>query len=94
MKPKIEIEYNGKYPNLCRGELTVILDGVRWEFGKYVIHSGGTIERDNDWNMWATEGAWYMDEDDFPKGFPMEYMYDVINAVNEEIPLGCCGGCI
>ena len=31
---KIEfVEYTGSYPNLCRGELYVKIDGVTWHFG-------------------------------------------------------------
>ena len=27
------IDYNGKYPNLCRGVLTVLIDGEKYKFG-------------------------------------------------------------
>lgn len=90
----IKIEYDGRYPNLCRGHLVVWIDGVAWDFGKYILHSGGDIMRDDEWNMWATEGLWDIDDEDFPEGFPMEYKYDVINEINSEIAHGCCGGCI
>lgn len=94
MKPKIKIEYDGSWPNLCRGNLVVYIDETRWDFGSYVLSSGGSIECDDDWNMWATEGSWYIDKNDFPKGFPMELYDDVMEEINGEIMHGCCGGCI
>ena len=50
MKPKIKIEYDGAWPNLCRGNLVVYVDETRWDFGSYVLSSGGSIECDDDWN--------------------------------------------
>lgn len=92
MKPNIRIEYTGKYPCLCMGHLIVWIDDTKWDFGCYCLSSHGTIERDDDWNMWATEGDWEISE--WPEGFPEELKELVAEEVNREIPHGCCGGCI
>lgn len=94
MKPKIKIEYDGEWPCLCMGHLIVWVDDIKWDFGSYVLRSGGSIESDDDWNMWATEGEWYIDKDAFPEGFPMKFYDDVMDEINSHIMHGCCGGCI
>ena len=90
----IKIEYDGKWPNLCRGNLKVTIDGVLWDFGSYSLKSGGEIQRDEEWNMWATEGPW--DIWDWPEGFPDDDLLKevVLMEINSKIPHGCCGGCI
>lgn len=89
---EIKIKYNGEYPCLCMGHLIVWVDGVKWDFGRYSLTSGGGICRDDDWNMWAEKGEWSIDN--FPEGFPEELKEIVVAKVNEKIPHGCCGGCI
>lgn len=89
---EIKIEYDGKYPCLCMGHLIVWIDDVKWDFGRYSLSSGGHIHRNENWDMWATEGEWSIDE--FPKDFPNELKELVLLKINEEIPHGCCGGCI
>ena len=89
---KIRIEYDGKYPCLCMGHLIVWIDDVKWDFGRYSLSGNGRIHRDEDWNMWASEGEWSIDE--YPEGFPEELKEIVLSKINEEIPHGCCGGCI
>ena len=90
----IKIKYDGEWPNLCRGNLIVCIDGVEWDFGCYSLKSGGEIQRDEEWNMWATEGPW--DIWDWPEGFPDDDLLKevVLMEINSEIPHGCCGGCI
>lgn len=44
----IKIEYDGKYPNLCRGNLKITIDGVLWDFGYYALRSGGEVLRDEE----------------------------------------------
>lgn len=88
----IRIEYDGKYPCLCMGHLKVYINDTIYDFGKFCLTSGGSIHRNDDWDMWATQGKWAIEE--FPPNFPNEFKDDVINKVNEEIPHGCCGGCI
>ena len=92
----IVVKYDGKYPNLCSGNLIVIIDGEEWKFPDYCLSSGGDIHggAHTDWDMWTTEGPWLIM--DWPEGFPNDkYLrLNVLEAVNTSIPFGCCGGCI
>lgn len=76
------------------GHLIVTIDDVVYDFGTNVLSSGGGICRDEEWNMWAEYGEWDIYEDSWPEGFPEIYKESVLEKINEEIPHGCCGGCI
>ncbi len=89
---KIEVKYDGEYPNLCSGHLTIVIDGKTWKFPNYCLSSGGGVGFDDDWHEIVTTGVWYITE--YPENFPEELKPDVLNAVNMEIPHGCCGGCV
>lgn len=89
---KIEIQYDGKYPNLCSGHLVVTIDGVVWDFGKYCLSSGGCAYFTGDWEDVVEQGEWSIT--DYPEGFPEELKKAVLKKVNEDIPWGCCGGCL
>jgi len=88
----IKIEYNGKYPNLCSGNLTVTIDGKEWIFPDYCLLSGGSVWFDENWSDHVSSGPWEIDE--WPEGFPEELKEDVLCSINNEIAWGCCGGCI
>lgn len=89
---KIEIRYNGAYPNLCSGDLVVIIDDTEWEFPDYCLCSGGSVWFDDEWNENVESGEWEITK--WPENFPEEYKPWVLSAVNEDIPHGCCGGCV
>lgn len=91
MKHEIKIKYDGKYPCLCKGHLLVTVDGTEYDFGDYCLSSGGFASFDEDWNEMVGVGDWSVE---FPKDFPEELKDKVLNCINEEIPHGCCGGCI
>jgi hypothetical protein len=85
----IKVEYDGEYPNLCRGHLVVIVDGVRYDFGTWRLSSGGDIS--NDFTE-VNEGPWSID--DWPDNFPEEFRKAALEEINSSIRHGCCGGCI
>ncbi len=87
----IKIEYDGKYPNLCSGELIVIIDGKKWFFGSALV-SGGSVTFDDEWSEIVKDGEWSIAN--WPDGFPNEYKQAVIDKINYELPHGCCGGCV
>jgi len=95
---EIKIEYDGAYPNLCSGELKVIVKlGVPllkkvWVFPSHCLRSGGSVSFDMEWNESVESGPW--DIDAWPEGFPEELKQDTVDAVNAFIPYGCCGGCV
>ena len=90
----IKIEYDGDYPCLCAGHLKVWIDDKLWDFGKYVLLSRGSVTHDEDWNFEVEEGEWSIPDYKWPKDFPEHLKEKVIEKINEEIPHGCCGGCI
>lgn len=89
------ISYDGKYPCLCFGTLTVLLDNDKTLEIHQPCNSGGCVCRDDDWNMWAETGEWTIGEaltknqELTPQDKEM-----IVNWFNENVTLGCCGGCI
>ena len=84
------VSYNGAYPNLCSGTLVLRINGENVEFDPYCMHSGGTVLFDDEWNETVTCGFWSVD-------IPEEYLYlddEITECVNDNVPWGCCGGCI
>jgi hypothetical protein len=88
----IKIDYNGRYPNLCSGTLVVTIGEKVWNFGENVLSSSGSVSFDEQWNEEVTSGPWGIS--DWPKGFPKKYRAVVEDAINDQIPWGCCGGCV
>jgi hypothetical protein len=88
----MEIRYDGSYPNLCSGQLIVIIDKKEWVFPSYCMSSGGGVSFDSDWCENVTSGEWSISE--WPDNFPEDLKEDVLCAVNSEISQGCCGGCV
>lgn len=85
------ISYDGEWPNLCRGTLVIKVDEKTYSFSNAMI-SGGRIMSDEDWDMWAEEGDWEIDLEEHPELEP--YKEEITRVVNENVPQGCCGGCI
>lgn len=83
----IKIEYDGEYPCLCSGTLIVY---IKYVFPEYCLNSGGSIGFSWDYNV--TKGPWTITK--WPKDFPENLKDKVLEKVNNEIPWGCCGGCI
>jgi hypothetical protein len=89
---EINIEYDGAYPNLCRGNLVVIIDGKKWQFPDYCLSSGGYVTFDENWTERIGCGPWGVRE--WPKDFPDNLKSITLTAINGHIPWGCCGGCV
>ena len=89
---KIDIEFNGDFPNLCSGDLVVIIDGERWIFPSHCLLSGGSVNFDGNWMETVISGSWTIT--DWPDNFPEKLKEMVSQAVNDSIPHGCCGGCV
>lgn len=53
------VSYDGKYPCLCMGTLTIKVDGKAYRFNDAMI-SGGRIcgGPHTDWEMWSEQGDW------------------------------------
>ena len=88
---EIKVSYDGEYPCLCSGHLEVWVDGKYYDFGNYAMHSGGSVSFSEDWEEDVSSGEWSVD---FPDNFPEELKSEVLEAINNEVPWGCCGGCV
>ena len=89
---KIEfVSYDGKYPCLCMGTLKIKVNRKLYSFNHAMI-SGGYICKDDDCNMWATQGDWEVDLSEHSELEP--YKEEIARIVNENVEYGCCGGCI
>ena len=84
------IEYDGKYPNLCSGTLKIKIGGKEWCL-EGCLCSGGYVNFSENWEEDVGEGPWDLD---FPDDFPEKYKDYILEKINDEIPWGCCGGCV
>lgn len=94
MDEKIEfISYDGKFPNLCRGTL-VLKKGDKEYSIKYALVSGGECYfTDNYENEVVTSGDWIIEESSLPEELA-PYVDEIEKLVNDNVPQGCCGGCL
>ena len=98
------ISYTGAYPNLCSGILTLEIDGKECTFGNeywtkksctypQFWHPGGCVYFDNDYCEHVEIEPWYIVEEELPEELK-KYAYDMIDVFNDNVPYGCCGGCV
>lgn len=99
------ISYTGKYPCLCHGLLTLEINGKIYEFGNPYIHksenllgrfweSGGSCDFGNGYSeSYINEGEWIIDIKDLPEEL-RQYASEIDEVFNENVPRGCCGGCL
>ena len=69
----------------------------RFEFDHYKpLMSGGRVSFTKDWDEIVTSGPWEIDDEAWPKELPqLEILrWAILEAVNEQVPHGCCGGCV
>lgn len=85
------VSYDGEYPNLCSGLLVVEINGQRVEIRG--LCSGGSVWFDKDWEEHVEDGAWTIFEGDIPEDF-RQYKSEIEDVVNDNVPWGCCGGCV
>lgn len=85
------ISYDGKYPCLCMGTLVLEIDDKTHTL-KYALQSGGNVWFDSDWDEHVEQGEWSVDLSEYPELEP--YKDEITRLVNENIPQGCCGGCV
>ena len=85
------VSYDGEWPNLCSGTLIIKVNDKTYTF-KYAMISGGSICRNEEWDMWSEQGPWELNLEEHPE--LEQYKEEITRIVNENVPQGCCGGCI
>lgn len=100
------IDYTGEYPNLCRGILTLKIDGNEVKFGHDYNNYNITTGKFNDTNygsFWSSgggldrnycaySGQWEIDVNDIPEQYK-KYAAEIDDVFNANVRYGCCGGC-
>lgn len=90
------IDYIHAPYSLCHGTLVLSINGVEVSFDNLLV-SGGTWYFTEDWEAVVTEGPWEIN--DFNEKFnayrfSKKEKEQLLNIINENIPYGCCGGCV
>lgn len=103
------ISYTGEYPNLCSGVLTVRIDGKEVRFG-HDYNKFESWKTDGNYDaFWASGGEtgfigdyeddyvmsdeWLLILEILPNEYK-DYADELIDMFNENVPYGCCGGCL
>lgn len=98
MKTVEFVSYTGRWPSLCAGVLTLRIEGKEYVFGDY-----GDNSYDEFWSSGGqcyltyreniTKGPWQVNKEELPKEL-QEHADEIRDVMNDNIPYGCCGGCI
>ena len=103
------VSYTGAYPNLCSGILTLLICGKEYVFGhdyskfeswKTDGHhssfwsSGGSCGFSNGYSeSHVKSGEWQINVSELPEEVK-QYAQEIDEVFNENVPYGCCGGCL
>lgn len=98
------ISYTGEYPCLCMGVLTLEIDGDIIKFGNRYLNenrdyptfweSGGSCGFIGDYEEeYVDKGRWEINKEDLPLQY-QKYSDEITKLFNENVPYGCCGGCL
>lgn len=95
------VSYDGAFPNLCSGTLTLKIDKIPYVFGRDERYStfwssGGRAGVGFGGDEYLERGAWEFyiwDRAKFPE-FLVGHESELMEVFNANIPYGCCGGCI
>lgn len=87
-KPKFEfVSYTGEWPNLCSGTMTFKVDGKEYKIER--LESTGGLDEDYE----PYFGKWKIKKDNLPEELK-PFLKDIEKLANDNIELGCCGGCV
>ena len=98
------VSYDGKYPYLCSGKLILEIDDEQVTFGDYDWNtkkgnirfwsSGGSCGFTSNYeDSYVNKGKWYIDVEDIPEKY-RQYANEIDEVFNDNVPWGCCGGCL
>lgn len=86
-RPKFEfVSYTGEWPNLCSGTMTFKVNGKEYHIDR--LESTGGLDEDYEPYI----GKWKIKKDKLPEELK-PYLKDIEKLANDNIELGCCGGC-
>lgn len=104
------ISYTGKHPCLCSGVLTLNIDGKIVKFGHDMNDYNYRLDKyeDNNYDkFWMTggrcgfaKGKAYTNKEEYillDEALPDIYLpiaNELIGIFNDNVPHGCCGGCL
>lgn len=88
------VSYDGKYPNLCAGTLVIKVNGKEYVFPRHSLQSGGEVWFDKNWHDHVEYGPWGIDIPNELRNELVPYISEILECVNENVPHGCCGGCV
>ena len=83
------VSYDGKWPNLCSGNLRLRIDGMTVLLENCMV-SGGCCSFDEEYNDYIGTGPWRVE---VPDHF-QDKLDEIEECVNQHVRWGCCGGCI
>ena len=84
------VSYDGSYPNLCTGKTILKINGETVILPPYSLTSGGYFLVDEDRTESVCKGLWSVD---LPEELE-QYRREIEDCINDNVPHGCCGGCI
>lgn len=99
---KIEfVSYDGKYPNLCAGVLTLRIEDNEYTFGWHrgarypqFWTAGGTARFDENWEPTLENGPYTFDYSEMPGWLTTEEKEYIGELFNSNVEWGRCGGCL
>lgn len=94
------VSYDGEYPNLCTGILTLEIDGEKKTFGyagcdyRDFWTSGGRCGFLNDYSdTYLEQNEWIINKNALPNELKNRYK-EIKELFNKNVRWGCCGGCL
>lgn len=93
------VSYDGKFPNLCSGVLTVKINGKEVKFGNNLMSQGN---EDKFWysgggcdfkEFTTIQGKWKINYLMLKDEYKL-YASELIEVFNQNVKYGCCGGCL
>lgn len=87
------INYDGRWPCLCMGTLTIKVNKKTYKLDHLLISGGSCGFKNNYTESYIEKGPWTIDEHALPEEL-VKYADEITRLVNENVPDGCCGGCL
>lgn len=94
------VSYDGEYPNLCSGTLTLEIDGEKKTFGydgcdyrDFWVSGGCCGFRNNYSDSYTEQDEWIINKESLPDELKGSYK-EIKELFNRNVHWGCCGGCL